>query len=41
MAAVARQVDNFSNSVLNYVPTQFSFATEQHQLDNDGVDETA
>ena len=37
----ARRVDKFSNSVLNYVPTQFSFAKEQQQLDNDGVDETA
>jgi hypothetical protein len=37
----ARQVDKFSNSVLNYVPTQFSFAKEQQQLENDGVDETA
>ena len=35
----ARQVDKFSNSVLNYVP-QFSFAKEQQQLDDDKVDET-
>ena len=37
----ARRVDKFSNSVLNYVPAQFSFAKErQQQLDDDGVDET-
>jgi hypothetical protein len=35
------KVDKFSNSVLNYVPAQFSFAKErQQQLDDDGVDET-
>ena len=36
----ARRVDKFSSSVLNYVPAQFSFAKEQQQLDDDGLDET-